>query len=121
MSIPFVAQKDRLGCGLACLAMVTGMTYDAVRETMPEWTGERHGLHSSYMVLWLNGRGYWTRWRFGAPTESRHPVIAYADGHWIVIDGSTVHDPAGAAGAPLRQYVPTQWIEVRTVEGGTPT
>lgn len=73
-----VRQADRYGCGLACVAMVAGLTYAEVRGQIGGWFNapERRGV-THYVVLEMLGQlGFTYRflWRTDQRTyEDREP------------------------------------------------
>lgn len=57
--ISHVLQEDTNGCGLACLAMLTGQTYRQVRADFENWGGD--GTTEFHITAYLADKGYaWT-------------------------------------------------------------
>lgn len=109
----WVRQEDRCGCGIACLAMITGQSYHEVKSAWPtDWDFQEDGILIDDAMQYLGDRGipYDRRYRFAlgrnrvgrqqlregwpqvfAPIHiisvngSRHDVVLLADG--------TVFDP----------------------------
>jgi hypothetical protein len=108
MTPTHVLQEDAYGCGLACIAMVTGQTYQAV---LADFTYRDHGITDWSLRDYLGDKGYATIWkhpcRMSTNTMRENwPPALWADvhiaqvylpagGHFIVVlrDG-TVLDPA---------------------------
>jgi hypothetical protein len=106
--IKLISQEDRSGCGIACVAMVTGKTYKEVREVwianggdpwLLEAVGNGAGIRSDQIRELIN--------ELGTPNGVKpniiigsQPIIRTIRGpmgwHFIVIDGDgDVFDPAG--------------------------
>jgi hypothetical protein len=111
----YVAQADPMGCGVACLAMVSGRTYGDVRADITPAQIE-HGLADQTLVWWLNRHAVWHRrsWMDGegarpAPTSGVALMLTH-DAHWVVLVDGAVLDPARPT--PLPRYDFRQAIEV---------
>lgn len=116
--IRHVRQEDGSGCGVACLAMVTGKTYQAVKA----WDGfsgkdfRGGGLTYHDAMQYLTDHGYATALRFkwlpgcsdtGHHTRTPWPTAPYAPSHLVSVQNGrhlvvllpdgTVLDPAQAA------------------------
>lgn len=57
MKIKLVKQKDKCGCGVACLAMLTNKTYDAVRSEF-RCDFETDGMTTKTFVDYLGDAGF---------------------------------------------------------------
>lgn len=103
--ISYVAQEHPNGCGFACIAMVTGQSYQAIASQVSPRLLEQGSTHYTLMEL---------LYRYGIPhhflfhTEQLHHTkrtpwppppfapahIVQADNHYIVWTGDQVLDPA---------------------------
>lgn len=54
----WVGQKHARGCGVAALAMLAGLDYDAVAATWPGWDFDKQGLYLRGMQDWLVDHGF---------------------------------------------------------------
>lgn len=70
-----IKQREPNGCGLACLAMVTGQTYEKVRTDLQarryvwlngDQTPGEHGIHNNVLDLYLERHGFWLQRRYRA-------------------------------------------------------
>lgn len=116
-SVRYVAQDDPMGCGVACLAMVSGRTYAEVRADINPMQVER-GLADQTVLWWLNRHGFWHRrswmdgeWGYPVPTSGVALMLTH-DAHWVVLADGVVLDPARPT--PLPQYDFRQAIEVQS-------
>lgn len=102
-----IRQKHPHGCGVACLAMVTGDEYDAVFAAMQPYIGQGRGIHEFHIRDYLNARGFAYQQvpAFKALTDAKRdpwppapwaPVhIVQASDHFVVMDAAgRVFDPA---------------------------
>lgn len=118
----YVAQEDPAGCGVACLAMVSGRKYFQVRDSLPPETlfyltcAGNAGLTDHSIIWWLHRNGFWHRrsWMDGeggrpVPTSGVALVLTH-DAHWVVLVDGVVLDPARPT--PLPHYDFRQAIEV---------
>src|SRR5690349_15503101 len=58
--IKWVGQEDQKGCGLACLAMVTGKTYQEVKADFLCW--DNRGISEFDITSYLVDRGFVWQW-----------------------------------------------------------
>ena len=120
--VTHVAQAEPTGCGVACLAMLTGQSYDDVRATV-DLHATGYGLSEAQVCHWLAERGFWLRrWWVGAPPEKRAPValvLTMRPAHWVVVDGDRVLDPARGV-ARIEDYAIGQWIDLFRPEPAAP-
>jgi ABC-type bacteriocin/lantibiotic exporter with double-glycine peptidase domain len=115
--IKCVRQKDASGCGIACVAIVTGTPYETVKRLM---FGDikRRGFHTETLdlkrALRQLGRKPGAR---AIPLQGRHlsdlnfqAIVATNRNpagtrwHWVVWDGKKVLDPRGKASTRLRPF-----------------
>ncbi len=112
----WVHQEDAQGCGIACLAMVTGVSYGQVREEFaPGW--EDNGFTTFELDTFLAEHGYATSRKYKCITHQRRdretwPPEAWGDVHIACVgthfvvwlrDG-TVLDPATPDARRLSDY-----------------
>ena len=115
MNIELVRQEQPEGCGLACLAMVTGATYEQVRAAMRTrryvWlNGERvpgdSGIHNNVLDHYLARHGFWLQRRYrshvvapprpGAARRHRWTNIrAWPCAPWAPVHIAEVKQPSG--------------------------
>lgn len=55
--IPLVKNCDKYGCVPACLAMVSGLSYEEVKEDFNQ-DFDKDGIEDRYIVQWLGDRGH---------------------------------------------------------------
>lgn len=113
-----IIQRGRYDCGLACVAMATGQSYDAVLGIMSPGRRqllERQGLthYDIFELLFLLGHSYqyvirWDRMRLEPDHDGRFPRravwppepwapshLAQLPAHWVATDSNgRVFDPA---------------------------
>lgn len=62
MNVQHVSQRDAWGCGIASLSMVTGLSYDEIRDEFVSlgktFEGERAGLHEVDLEQFLADHGF---------------------------------------------------------------
>lgn len=113
MSLLWVEQVDKGGCGIACLAMLLDTTYARIVELAPELCG-KCGVEQTELDHFLAEQGFavqrlYPDRRFDGLRRTLWPVKPFADrhlvsvvqskadiwGHWVVMDGKgVVYDPA---------------------------
>jgi hypothetical protein len=127
MTIHHVRQEDACGCGIACLAMVTGRTYANVKSwegfVGKDVRGEHSGLTYHDVMQYLTDHGYATALRFryfpgcsdtGHHTRSPWPTAPYAPAHILSVNAGrhyvvwlpdgTVLDPQSSEPRGLGEY-----------------
>jgi len=117
----YVAQRESNDCGVACLAMLTSLSYEPVRRDFPDMVSQ--GLSEVQIVEWLQHWGFWTkRWWTSRPPAMPAPdgIILVDDGHWIVRRGGTLLDPARKPAKALHEYSILKWIELCPAGGLKP-
>lgn len=129
--IQWVEQVDKGGCGIACLAMLLGVTYARIVEWAPEFCG-KCGLQDDQVDQFLSEHGYalqrvWEYREFDARKREIWPPRPFAQkhlcsvmqtnedsiGHFVVMDGKgVVYDPALPAFAPktLLDFHEVEWV-----------
>lgn len=115
MKINHVFQKDKNGCCIACLAMVTGDDYDTVKNWFysirPDWSFERSGICWDDITEYLNHKGFTYQFsyraRLGKSDRTVWPLKPFAPVHImniiinntnlshsiIMTNDGTIHDP----------------------------
>lgn len=58
MNINLITQKHNRGCGVACLAMITGKSYDEILEDCEAAWDEQTGLYTNIVDAYLWDHGY---------------------------------------------------------------
>ncbi len=89
-----VRQEDTNGCGIACLAMITGKTYLEVRDELVYYDGS--GLANHIIDEYLADHGYavarkfeashWQQKKYGRTTREQWPVEPFADVHLCQVE-----------------------------------
>ena len=116
-----VLQQDRVGCVIACLAMVLNTTYDEVRKDLgvPKNGGFTHYVWQEYLSM--NGYAYQFYFRYNPITNTEHkdwPMMPWADVHFCSVDAGkgdgshlvvmlkdgTVYDPISPNTKKLSDY-----------------
>lgn len=110
----YVAQRDSWDCGVACLAMVSGRTYDAVLAGLGAQAVEGYrqtgGISTAHMPQLLGELGLATRTVFPRAEEWwTTPLtglrLADVRGHYVVVlPDNTVLDPARGPGRAVADY-----------------
>lgn len=109
--VRWVGQEHRSSCGAACLAMVTGKSYDEVCREIPErqWNNWLEGMSAETLDALLAGWGLAVARRYGTdqPFGQVH-ICAVHTGvlpHWVVMlaDG-VVLDPGDPQPTTLAVY-----------------
>ena len=54
----YIKQRHKYGCGVACLAMVTGDSYETVRRAFT-FDAAKTGLTVQHIIHYLSSLGYW--------------------------------------------------------------
>lgn len=90
MNIRWVRQEEQYGCVIASLAMITGKTYQEVRQA---FTGMEQGRGTDWtaMQAYLADLGYAVQWRFAycGYTNQKYtdwPPKAWADVHICTVE-----------------------------------
>ena len=109
--VTFVPQRGPKDCGVACLAMVTGLPYDEVLKNLTENTfNEEHGIYTIHMPQLLGSFNIATRTLFATHGKKWHEDleglrIAELGGHYVVVlPDNTVHDPGRGPNRQLADY-----------------
>lgn len=117
-----VPQEDAMGCGIACLAMISGRSYAEVKATLPEAFNFSSGLTDHTVLWWLNHHGFWNRRSYhdDGPGAKQVPARGLAialtnDRHFVVLRDGEAIDPARET--PLASYSIRQTIEVSAPQG----
>lgn len=95
MGIPvvrWVGQEDINGCGVACLAMVTGKTYADVAAEVPARSFHNDGVHDSFMDALLAGWGFAVARRFVGTGADAWTPEPFADVHLCVVGHGAEND-----------------------------
>lgn len=88
-NVQHVRQRDTYGCGVAALAMVTGRSYDEIRDYFTAlgktFEGAGGGLHELDLEQYLADFGFASakkyRWRGANMPRETWPVAAFAQAH----------------------------------------
>ena len=133
VQVSLVRQEHDYGCGVACLAMVTGHTYaDIHAECVKDWPNSERGLnlaerglYSSGVEWYLATHGYCWRYVYSAWRLSEWPPLPFApvhiasvvqpsgNSHYVVMTPEgVVLDPLTATERRL-----TDWEKVNNVMG----
>jgi ABC-type bacteriocin/lantibiotic exporter with double-glycine peptidase domain len=109
--VRWVKQKDAHGCGVACLAMVAGESYERVRahfvdQGLGEGRGRKHPFSTNFRellaisaLLGLKGTmKRWTGWQAVSGAGIIKVPTTGLDWHWVVVErteafGAVAHDP----------------------------
>src|SRR4051794_20631341 len=75
--INHILQEDSHGCGLACLAMITGQSYQQVKADFANW--DQRGVCDFEIIAYLGERGYSWNWMYPACSYKRD---VFPDGTW---------------------------------------
>lgn len=118
-----VEQLDKMGCGMACLAMVTGQTYADVKA---HFNGNfADGLIDFALQQYLAEHGYATAIKYPhyMPTNTKRDIFPpepFADVHLVAADGhimvmlrnGTIIDPAPSRPEPrtINQYTHVYYV-----------
>jgi hypothetical protein len=113
--VPRVPQEHPNGCGIACLAMVSGRPYGEVAAAFSD-EAIAGGLSDYGVMWWLNRERFWSRRSWLDTPGVATPTTGLAllltqDSHWVVMHDGVVLDPARTE--PLPRYTWSQAIEVR--------
>ncbi len=109
-----VKQREFGECGIACLAMVTGLDYDTVKEIIDDPAVATYGIRTEQMLVALHQAGFTNPHEiFGVPADEARAAILTVPSlnhpgmlHFIVWDGSNYFDPsAGAKEYPQDAYL----------------
>jgi hypothetical protein len=118
-----VVQKDAKGCGIACVAMVTGQDYDTVKTGFEGYF--KDGLTDFAISAYLAEHGYATAIKYPhyMPTNTKREIFPpepFADVHLVSADGhnmvmlrdGTILDPAPSRPEPrtINQYSFVYWV-----------
>ena len=99
-----------MGCGVACLAMITGESYEKVRRTF-SFDAAINGLTAEHLIHYLSRHGFWIntlRFFEGClPRDNRYVMVTEIMQRILMIEqlsgryhfvavqaGNIVHDPA---------------------------
>lgn len=90
MTVQRVEQEDKMGCGLACLAMLTGETYRQVKSKVVRWE-ENHGVAEFMMKDYLVEQGYASAMKYPHSSSMKidrtpWPPAPFADVHFVCLD-----------------------------------
>jgi hypothetical protein len=126
--IQHVRQVDAFGCGIACVAMVTGRSYADVRALIEAWWNDRpHGLTHYVLFEMLSHLGYatvnlWETNQLQYRPREPWPPAPFADAHIVLIpfpsgahyvvwlrDGAVL-DPAKDGAFTLADYIPPRQV-----------
>ena len=118
-----IQQKDGYGCGIACLAMIAGKTYDEVAVDFPR-INETFGMTFHDADAWLVDHGFalTRKWMFKRgnvkvtpwpphPWAKTHLVTVVRDAasHFVVLlEDGTVLDPVSGETTTLKNIVYTE-------------
>lgn len=98
--VAFVPQRASWDCGIACLAMVTGLTYDVAAAALgprANFAAAHSRLPSGWMPRFLGQHGLATRQVHLSPEwwlDLQGVRLANVGGHYVVVlPDNTVHDP----------------------------
>lgn len=90
-----VRQQHAYGCGIASLAMITGQSYDDVREwLLANWPGghersdewlEKRGTYSGIVEYYLGEHGYMWRYVYRAWYPDNWPPTPFAPVHLALV------------------------------------
>lgn len=88
-NVRFVAQEDENGCSLACIAMITGLTYAEVKAAFPTFCN-CCGTHEDPVIEFLADSGYALAFKHEWLTVQRRnreewPVRPFADVHLVKV------------------------------------
>jgi len=124
MKVEWVRQEDALGCLVACIAMIAGVSYAEARSTLPGFSADKCA-DEYYAVQWLKGRGFdlIRTWEYFKPYGSKKPPsepwppLPFAELHLcsvmaggrlahavIMLGDGTVIDPATPEPRKLSDY-----------------
>lgn len=113
-----VRQKDKRGCAIACLSMITGIDYDQIGQELAEYHWKADGLTSRAADQYLADHGYAVQRRYpvhanGKPrpewptlfTDVHIAKVSKPQSHHVIVlrDG-TVLDPEHAETKRLGDY-----------------
>ncbi len=116
-----IHQRTEKDCFLACLAMLTGRSLDAVRAELTDWYGREGGAgplkpHQAYRYLRLRGYSVEPRFMSEAPPD-RWPPRPFAPMHLAVVGdrarrrhavvtdaAGSILDPGGHLSGRLEDY-----------------
>ena len=87
----YIKQRHKYGCGVACLAMVTGNSYETVRRAFT-FDAAKTGLTVQHMVHYLSSLGYWIQYKSMEPVglinQQCTPMRSIADSHICMVQNS---------------------------------
>lgn len=109
MTPNFVPQRGAKDCGIACVAMVAGISYEEAHALTGHLITADHGIYTCHMPAILGALGIATRTVFMSAAnwhEDLHGIrLADVGGHYVVVDASdNVLDPARGPGQPISNY-----------------
>lgn len=130
--IRHVPQRAGMDCGVACVAMAAGVSYEAAAAAIGRWPRTKgvSSLRGAAALERLTGR----RWVCLAPTNPAYPLSEYSRwsrrpalvlvgrrgwaagaAHWVVVAGKAVHDPNYAAAARLATWRRRNWTLIAII------
>lgn len=90
----WVGQLDSNGCGIACLAMIVGKSYEEVRSEVRYYDGS--GLHDHIIDSYLADNGFavarkhevchWAQEKYGRKRREKWPPEPFADVHLVMVE-----------------------------------
>ena len=93
-----------MGCGVACLAMISNMSYNYVRKWWVTFDSAKTGLTLDDLLYFLGAHAYWIQLR---PIGDCRPIHLYScfqilhlrnkdksGGHFIAMQNGKIFDPA---------------------------
>lgn len=101
----YIKQRHKMGCGIACLAMITGHGYESVRRWFID-DPIKEGLKTIDLIDYLSEFGFWMQVRAQTKKSGLIPLRVFADFHLcfvqfknvmhliLVDDAGEVYDPA---------------------------
>jgi hypothetical protein len=110
-----VRQRDRDDCGVACVAMAAGATYEEAEAAMLA-IGRKAPLYGRDALAVLSRLRMVAascpvphKTRVGTPLIEKSCLVGFihpktGKGHWIARDGRTAYDPAYATSRPVASY-----------------
>jgi len=130
-----ILQEDEKGCGLACVAMICGHTYqEAKAKVVPHCWGGQFTHYDAFEYFNLHGFSYqhWYRhtrfilpehdsifperspWPIATPFADFHMLLTRGDiGHWVAMDFTgEIYDPVRGRGKKIEEYEVMQIIGV---------
>jgi len=110
-----VAQKHEMGCGVACVAMFLGVSYDeAFERFFSDFDLETQGLNMVFVREAVQDAGVDLRVYVADEVPDCRAILvvkslnAEDEGHYVYWDGETVRDPS-----PLRRYETPEMLRGR--------